>query len=179
MKWICTALFPVVFAGVLFAVDWKADASKAKVDFHIKSALGMVHGHFTGLKSTIRFDEHDLAGSSIVASIDPKSVATGIGLRNHHVREEEQFLDVSKHPEISFRSTKIIKSDNGFNADGELTLKGVTKPIQIAFTFSPNGNNAAVFKGQFTIKRLDYNIGKPGGSVGETITIDLEVPVTK
>src|SRR5579872_3425133 len=126
MKWKSTVLLPVIVGSVLFAGDWKADATKAKVEFHIKSALGSVHGRFTGLKSTIRFDEHDLAGSSIVASIDAKTVSTGIGIRNRHVREEEQFLDANKYPEIRFRSTTIARSGNGFTADGELTLKGVT-----------------------------------------------------
>jgi polyisoprenoid-binding protein YceI len=79
MKQIMIAMLPVIFAGTFFAATWKADAAKAKVGFSIKGPLGTVHGNFTGLKSTIRFDEHDLAGSSITASIDAKTVSTGIG----------------------------------------------------------------------------------------------------
>jgi polyisoprenoid-binding protein YceI len=141
--------------------------------------FGTVHGHFTGLKSTIVFDEKDLAASSLSASVDAKTVSTGIGLRNHHVREEEQFLDANKYPRISFQSKKIVKTAGGFSADGELTIKNVTRPVQIAFTFQADGGNAGVFKGDFNIKREDYNIGKPGGSIGDQITIHLEVPVTK
>jgi len=56
-----------------FAANWKVDAAKAKVGFSVKGPFGKVHGSFTGLKSTIRFDEHDLAGSSVEASIDAKT----------------------------------------------------------------------------------------------------------
>ena len=174
-----TALLPALFMTAFFASTWKADTAKAKVGFSVKGPFGTVHGNFTGLKSTIKFDEHDLAGSSVEASIDAKTVTTGIGLRNKHVRDEDQYLNADKYPEISFHSKKIAKTADGFTAEGELTLKGVSKPMSIPFTFSPNGGNAGVFKGQFSFKRADFNIGKPGGSVGDVVTVDLEVPVTK
>jgi polyisoprenoid-binding protein YceI len=173
------ALFPLVVAGTLLVTNWKADTEKAKIEFSVKGLFGTVHGSFAGLKSTILFDEKDLAASSISASLDAKTVSTGIGLRNHHLREEEQFLDADKYPTIGFRTKKIVKSGAGYLADGELTIKTVTRPVQISFTFHENGGNDAIFKGDFSIKRLDYNIGKPGGSIGEIITIHLEVPVTK
>jgi polyisoprenoid-binding protein YceI len=170
-------ILSVLLSGI-FSVNWNVDASAAKVSFAIKGPFGTVHGDFTGLKATIQFDEHDLAASSFTASIDARTVSTGIGLRNKHLRNEEQFLNTDKYPAISLHSKKIEKTANGFMAQGELTLKGTTKPVQIPFTFTPNGN-AGVFKGQFTIKRADYNIGKPGGSIGDEITVTLEVPVKK
>jgi len=173
------ALIPAVFLATFVASTWKADTAKAKVGFSVKGPFGTVHGNFTGLKCTIKFDEHDLAGSLVEASVDAKSVSTGIGLRNRHVRQEEQYLNADKYPEISFRSRKITKTGNGFTADGELTVKGISKPVQIPFTFSPDGGNAGVFKGGFSFKRMDFNIGKDGGSIGDVITINLEIPVTK
>jgi polyisoprenoid-binding protein YceI len=168
----------ILFAGTFFTGNWTVDASAAKVSFAIKGPFGTVRGDFTGLKATIQFNEQDLAGSSITASIDPATVSTGIGLRNRHLRNEEQYLNTSKYPAISFRSKKIERTGPGFTAEGELTLKGVTKPVEIAFTFNATGD-AGLFRGEFTIKRADYNIGKAGGSIGETITLTLEVPVKK
>ena len=159
--------------------NWNTDAAKAKVAFSVKGPLGTVHGEFTGLKATIQFDPKNPAAGSISASIDPKTVSTGIGLRNHHLRNEEQYLNTDKYPSISFHSKKIEKTGSGYTASGDLTLKGVNKPVQIPFTFSPSGNSG-VFKGQFVIKRADFNIGgKPGGSVGDDITISLEIPVSQ
>jgi polyisoprenoid-binding protein YceI len=168
----------ILFAGSLITGNWTVDAVAAKVSFAIKGPFGTVRGEFTGLKATIQFNEQDLAGSSITASIDPATVSTGIGLRNRHLRDEEQYLNTSNYPAISFRSKKIKRAGSRFTAEGELTLKGVTKPVEIAFTFNSSGD-AGLFKGEFTFKRADFNIGKAGGSIGELITMTLEVPVKK
>ena len=167
-------------AGSGAAHSWTVDAAKAKVLFTVKGPFpfGTVHGSFTGLKSTIRFDENDLAGSAISASIDAKTVSTGIGLRNKDLRTKEEWLNTDKYPEISFKSGKIEKASSGYKAVGELTLKGTTRPVEIPFTFTASGNSG-VFKGKFAINREDYKVGKPGGSVGSMVNIELEIPVNK
>ena len=165
-------------AGLAFATSWNVDSANAKVTFKIKGIFGTVNGSFTGLKATIKFDEGDLPGSSVQASIDPATVSTGSGLRDRHLKSEEEWFNPAKYPTISFKSQKIEKDANGYKAIGDLTMKGVTKPTEIPFTFTPSGGTG-VFKGQFTIKREDFNLGKPGGSVGDVATINLEVPVKK
>ncbi len=103
-------------------------------------------------------------------------MATGVSLRNSDLRNKEEWLNTDKYPRISFKSKKIEKNANGFKAIGDLTIKGVTKPAEIPFTFTSK-ETSGLFKGQFTIKREDYHIGKPGGTVGDIITIILSVPV--
>jgi polyisoprenoid-binding protein YceI len=156
--------------------NWKADTANAKVTFTVHGPFGTVHGSFTGLEATINFDEKNLSAGSMTASIDAKTVSTGVSLRNSDLRNKEEWLNTEKYPRISFKSKKIEKTPNGFKAIGDMTIKGVNKPAEIPFTFS--GKDASgLFKGQFTIKREDYNIGKPGGTVGDIITITLSVPV--
>jgi polyisoprenoid-binding protein YceI len=166
----------VSFAGLPLTGNWTADAGRAKITFTVDGPFGEVHGSFSGLTSEFQFDEKDLTKSSITASIDASTVNSGVGLRNTHLRNEEQWLNTAKYPRIQFKSTKIEKTDAGFSASGTLTLKTVSKPIVIPFTFSSSGNTG-VFKGHFSIKREDYDLGKKGGSVGETIQIQIEVPV--
>jgi polyisoprenoid-binding protein YceI len=161
-----------------FTENWNADTANAKIAFTVSGPFGMVDGSFTDLKSTFQFDPNDLPGSYIKATIDPATVSTGDWLRNYHLRNEEQFLNTSKYPLLGFTSTKIEKTSTGFKALGNLSLKGITKPIEIPFTFSSSGNSG-FFKGQFAIERMDYNIGTEGGTVGNTINISIEVPVTK
>lgn len=163
---------------LLTATTWKPESEKAQVNFDIKGPFGMVHGKFTGLKADIKFSPDDLKGSSIKASIDAKTVSTGISLRNSDLRNKELWLNTDKYPRISFESNKIEKKDKGYVAVGNLTLKGKTKPVEIPFTFTNKGNEG-IFKGKFTINRTDFNIGKQGGSVGKTITIELNVPAVK
>ncbi len=168
----------VIIGGLSFATNWIVDTANAKVTFSVSGPFGTVHGSFAGLKAAIKFDEKDLGASSISASIDAKTVNTGIGLRNHDLRTEEQWLNTDKFPLVSFRSSKIEKTDKGYRAVGELTLKGTTRPVEVPFTFT-NKETVGLFKGQFQIKREDYKVGKEGGSVGSVITVTLEVPVKK
>ncbi len=156
---------------------WNAVASAAQVKFSIGGPFGTVHGSLSGLKSTILFDEDNLAASTISASVDSRSISTGIGMRNRDL-QKEKYLNTDKYPSFSFRSENIQKSGTGYKAIGSLTIKGVTKPVEIPFSFSEKGN-AGVFKGRFTIRRQDYGVGSAGGSIGSTVTIDLEVPVKK
>lgn len=168
-----------VSAFVLLLPDkgnWKPDAANAKVNFSLHGPFGTVHGSFTGLEATIHFDEKNLSGSSVTASIDAKTVSTGVGLRNSDLRNKEEWLNTDKYPRITFKSTKIEKSADGFKASGDMTIKDVTKPVVIPFTFT-NKDASGLFKGEFKIKREDYKVGKPGGSVGSDVTIMLSVPV--
>jgi polyisoprenoid-binding protein YceI len=168
----------LVLGMAWLATDWKVDSEKAKVGFSVKGPFGTVNGTFTGLEAAIHFDPSDPGGSSVQASIDANTVSSGVGLRNHHLKTEEQYLNTAKYPRISYKSTKIEKSGSGFKALGNLTIKDVTKPVEIPFTFVPDGGNG-VFKGDFSFKREDFTIGKSGGSVGDMITIHLEIPVKK
>ncbi|HMC84934.1 MAG TPA: YceI family protein [Chitinophagaceae bacterium] len=161
-----------------FAANWKADTANAKVDFTVKGPFGTVHGSFSGLKATIKFDEKDLAGSELIASIDVKTVSTGVGLRNKDLRNKDIWFNAAKFPMISFKSKKIRKTASGFSAMGDLTIKGITKEIEIPFTFTGKGDSG-IFKGQFHINRQEYKVGNKGGSVGDDITINLEVPTKK
>lgn len=171
-------LLPLVLLVGMDPGVWNVDAGKAKVGFAIKGMFGTVHGDLTGLKATIHFDPKNPGAGSITASVDVKTVSTGIGLRNHHLRSEEQFFDTGKYPTIAFRSKKIEKTGSGYTVTGDLTIKDVTRVVQIPFGFDAGGRTG-VFKGYFQIKRLDYHLGKPGGSIGEDVTIDLEVPVSQ
>jgi polyisoprenoid-binding protein YceI len=157
--------------------NWKVDSAKAKVNFSLHGPFGTVHGSFTGLEATINFNEKSYASGSITASIDAKTVSSGVSLRNSDLRNKEEWLNTDKYPRITFKSKKIEKTDKGYKAIGELTIKSVTKPVEIPFTFTGK-EGSGTFNGQFTIKREDYQIGKPGGSVGDVITIVLVVPVT-
>lgn len=168
----------VAMVGFLSISNWNADTGKAKIRFDIGGPFGTVHGSFTGLKTTIVFNENDLAGSSILASIQAGTVNTGIGLRNRDLREKAEWLDTKKYPMISFHSVKIEKTSTGYKAIGNLTMKSTTQPVEIPFTFIANASSG-IFKGKFNIRRHDFNVGKEGGSVAGIMTIMLEIPVKK
>jgi polyisoprenoid-binding protein YceI len=164
-----------VFVGLSFSANWKADTTNAKIDFTVKGMFGKVHGSFKGLQAKIQFNEKDLPASSMSASVDAKTVSTGISLRNSDLRNKEEWFNTEKYPRIDFKSKKFEKTSGGYKVQGDLTIKGITKPVEIPFTFT-NKDGSGVFKGQFTIPRAEFNLGKPGGSVGSIITVMLTIP---
>src|SRR5258707_5367693 len=87
-----------VLSGLPLTGNWNGDAAKAKITFTVDGPFGDVHGSFSDLKSEFQFDEKDLAKSSITASIDASTVSSGVGLRNTHLRNEEQWLNIAKYP---------------------------------------------------------------------------------
>lgn len=164
-----------IFVGLSFSANWKADTTNSKINFTVKGIFGTVHGSFSGLQATIQFSEKDLSASSMSASVEAKTVSTGITLRNSDLRDKEEWFNTEKYPKISFKSKKFEKTASGYKVLGDLTIKGITKPIEIPFTFTDK-DGSGVFKGQFTIQRTEFNLGKPGGSVGSVVTVMLTIP---
>jgi polyisoprenoid-binding protein YceI len=134
-------------------------------------------GVFKGFKGNIAFDEQNPAASKFDVTIDASTINTGNGLQNKHAKSDEWF-DVAKYPQIHFASKSISRTANGYQVTGDLTLHGVTRSLTFPFTFKKTPTGGA-FAGSFTVNRNDYKLGKPGGDVGESIKIDLNVPVTK
>jgi polyisoprenoid-binding protein YceI len=171
---IVTGAVLITITGTSQTIHWKVDTSKATIKFVTSGPFGEVDGSLASLKATIAFDETKPDSGYISATVDPKTIATGIGLRNTHLREKEEFFNTSKYPLISFISKKIQKTASGYTVTGNLTIKTITKQIDIPFTFEKTATGA-IFKGHFTMDAVDYTVGTSSKSV----TVYIEVPVTK
>ena len=167
-KIICPLLMALAISLSAFIVlsDWKV-----KEPYEVKFSGGKIHGEFKGLKASIKFDKAHPEQAAISASIDPSTIATGFFLKNSHVKDA---LDVDKYPVISFSSTEVSKSSNGYDARGKLSMKGVTLPVTIHFTFDDKGSQG-IFKGSFKIIPKEFNITHKG--TPDELTILLTVPV--
>jgi len=146
---------------------------KVKTPYEVKFSGGRIHGIFETLKANIQFDKANPESSKISASIEVESIATGFFIKNNHAKDA---LDAEKYPNISFTSTSVSKSGSAYLAAGNLTMKGVTKPVTIHFTFTDKGNDG-LFKGSFKVIPKEFNITRSG--TPDELTIDLTVPVTK
>ena len=117
--------------------------------------------------------------------IDTKSVKTGSATFNEHIQGED-VLDTAKHPTATFKSTKVVfDGDKPASIEGNLTLKGVTKPVTLTvtdFKAAPHpmlkkdaiGANATT-----KVKRTDFNMGKNAPYVGDEVTIDIAIEAVK
>jgi len=168
ISYLLICLVAVGLSAFAAAASWKVKGS-----YEVKFENGAIHGTFTGLKTDIDFDKAHPEQAKISASIDANSLSTGFFIKTSHAKEA---IDAEKYPTISFASTSVSKSGNGYQAVGKLTLKGVTKAVTIHFTFDDKGNEG-VFKGDFKIIPKEFNINKNGSP--DNLTITLNVPVSK
>jgi polyisoprenoid-binding protein YceI len=152
--------------------SWKVKSSA--ITFTIKNAGLTVDGSFTGLEADIKFDPLKPENASIKASVDAKSINTGNDMRNGHLRKEEYF-SVEKFPKITLQSVKIEKTGPiTYNGVFNLTMKGVTKPVLIPFTFMKIPEKTEM-KGTFTINRRDYGVGGSSMTMADNATVTIVV----
>lgn len=114
-------------------------------------------GVFHEFTATIEFDPANPAAGSIVGIVQTESIDTGDDQNDNYIFG---YLEVEQFPEASFESRSITATEDGFEAMGELTLKGITKPAVINFTFTPAEGDvsAARFWGAMTIDRFAHDI---------------------
>ncbi len=135
---------------------------------------------FTNTTGKVVFDAEAKTGSVDIV-IDMKSVNTGFADFNGHLQGED-FLDTAKFPTATFKSTKVVfEGDKPKSIEGQLTIKGVTKPVTLSVTGfqampHPIIKKPALGANAFTtIKRTEFNAGKYAPYVGDEVRIDVAI----
>jgi len=139
---------------------------------------------FDKTSGTIVLDRAAKSGS-VDVTIDTTSVDTGLPLFNGHIQGED-FLDTKKFPTITFKSTKLhFKGDSLAAVDGNLTIKGITKPATLELTSfkcmpHPMTKKDACGANAVTkIKRTEFNAGKYAPNVSDDLTLTIAVEAMK
>ncbi len=106
------------------------DAAHSSAEFAVKHMMvSTVRGRFAHVEGTIVYDEENIAGSSVEASIDVSSIHSGVEMRDNDLRSAN-FFDLANFPVIRFRSTSVEKAgDDRFRIGGDLTIKDVTRAV--------------------------------------------------
>jgi len=135
---------------------------------------------FDKTSGTIVYDRAAKTGSVDIV-IDAKSVNTGYPLFNEHIQGED-FFDTAKYPTITFKSTAVkFDGDKPVTVEGNLTLKGITKPVTLTLTSfqampHPIMKKDAIGANAVTkIKRTEFNMGKYAPYVSDDVTLDIAV----
>lgn len=160
------------------AVYTPVDAD-SKVHFVIKNFGIKTGGDFTGLKGTIKFDPVNFSTSVFDVTVEATTIDTDNSSRDGHLRKSDYF-DVAIYKTIHFKSTKVVLSSTKgrFYMYGDLTIKGVTKPVEFGFGAIPK-DGGYFFDGQFTINRRDYGVGGSSISLSDNLTVSLSVLAKK
>ena len=167
---------------------WSLDPAHSAVHFKVRHmAIAWVRSDFRISKGTFEWNEDKIEESYIEVEIDPASVISTEPKRDEHLRNAD-FFDVERFPSIHFRSTKISKAsaDTALVA-GELTIRGVTRPVELDVTEispateDPSGNICFGASAATKINREDFGLTwnktlETGGLlVGDDVYIDLDV----
>ncbi|MEV6634433.1 YceI family protein [Actinoplanes sp. NPDC051470] len=160
------------------------DANHKRVGFVARHLMvSKVRGNFETAEATIVVGEDPLQ-SSVTASIQTASINTNAADRDNHLRSGD-FFDSEKYPTIDFRSTGLKSWDNGeFVLNGELTIKDITKPVELKVEFegagkSPYGFDVFGFSATTEIDREDWgltwNMALESGGVMVSKKIKIEI----
>ena len=167
------------------AGTWTIDTSHSEVGFTVRHLMvSKVRGNFSNFEGTITIGEDPLA-SSVTAEVDLSSINTRDEGRDEHLRSAD-FFEVEKYPKMTFASTSVAPKGSRFDVTGDLTIKGITRPVVLSLEFNgvstdPWGGTRAGFSAETEINRkdfgVDFNIPLDGGGVvvGDAVKVVLEV----
>ena len=170
---------------------YNLDPSHSRIGFVARHAMiAKVRGAFNEVSGTATIDGANPAASTLEVTIGAGSVDTRDAGRDGHLTSPD-FFDAATYPSITFKATGFdITDDETVEVTGDLTIKDVTKPVVVPFTFGgvavdPFGNARVGFEGQLTVNRKDWGLTwnaalETGGVlVSEKVTLELEVSAVK
>lgn len=170
---------------------WNIDGSHSTAEFSVRHLMiTNVKGRFGTLSGTVDYDPEKPEASQIDVTIDATSIDTRDEKRDAHLRSPD-FFDVEKFPSLTFKSTSVKKTDDGFAATGDLTIHGVTKPVTLEVegpsdqNKDPWGNTRIGASATAKINRKDFGLNwnaalEAGGVlVGEQVKISIDVSLVQ
>lgn len=167
---------------------WTIDNTHSGVGFQIRHFVSKVRGKFKDVKGTITADEASWQNGSVEVEIATASISTDNDRRDAHLRSPD-FFAADSFPTIRFRSTRVERSGDNAKIYGELTIRGVTRPVVLDGTMtgimkSAQGDRVG-FEASTTINRLDYGVkwnraAEVGGAMlGDEVKIEINIEAVR
>lgn len=162
---------------------WALDPTHTEIGFTVRHLVSKVRGKFEKFEGTLVTAE-DVSSSAVNVSVDLTSINTGTADRDAHLRSSD-FFEVENHPSMTFKSTGVKKADDDeFIVTGDLTIKGVTRPIELEVELLGEGGDpwggtrvGIEAKGEISRKDfgIDFNIPVSGDKVmiGDKIKLQI------
>ncbi len=158
------------------AAPWTPDPGRSQLGFVATYDGVEFEALFRSYQTVFQFDPEQLDASRIEVVVDLGSVDSASADRDEGMRDTEWF-DVASHPQARFVSTKFTSlGDDRYEVRGDLTIKEITHPIALPFTWAA-ATNEAHFTGSTTVKRTDFRIGTGEWETDETIGFAVRIVV--
>jgi polyisoprenoid-binding protein YceI len=173
------------------SATWDVDPAHSSAGFKVRHLMvSHVRGHLGPVSGSVVLDEKDPARSRVDVSIAATGIDTREPKRDEHLRSAD-FLDVANHPNVTFRSTAVRPTVEGLSVTGDLTIRGVTRPVTLeveplaAAVADPWGNTKRGASARARINRRDFGLQwnvalETGGFVvGDEVGIEIEVELVR
>jgi polyisoprenoid-binding protein YceI len=174
---LCAAMVLLAATQPLRAQSFRWSVDSSSVTFLIRNAGLPVRGSFGRLDARVCFDPAHPARGRLAGSIDPKTVDTGIGMRDRHLQRHGYF-DVAKYGAIEMESVRLAGAADGYTGTFRLRIRDVERTVEVPFAFRVEGSRARL-DGALTIDRLDYGIGAPSMILGEDVEVHVVLHLTR
>lgn len=167
--------------------SWTIDPVHTQATFQARHlAVTTIRGSISNVTGTVEWVPNDPSRDSVVATLDTKTVNTANDYRDTTIKGAD-FFNVSKYPQITFKSTAVKKSNSGYQVLGDLTIAGVTKRVVLeadnpaAPQKGMEGETVTGLSATTTIRRSDFSFGAkyPNSVVSDEIKITIDLELSK
>ena len=167
------------------AAHYALDPAKSSLQFTFLQAGAKNTGRFPRFTVSLDCPGGDPAGGRLEVTVNVAALDTGDKDRDDTLRSDDLFA-VKKFPEARFSAAKIVKTAGGYEADGALTIRGVTRDARVSFTFrtaTEGGAAVAYMAGKSVVRRLDFGVGqgdwKATDQAGNEVTVSFSLRLTR
>jgi len=171
-------------APAAVAAHYALDPAKSSLEFTFLQAGAKNTGRFPRFAVTLDSPGADPAGGRLEVTVEVAALDTGDKDRDDTLRSDELFA-VKKFPQAHFLATQIVKTAAGYEADGALTIRGVTRDAKVPFTFreaTEGGAAVGYLAGKTLVRRLDFGVGqgewKSTDQAGNEVTVSFALRLT-
>jgi polyisoprenoid-binding protein YceI len=160
---------------------YSLDPAKSTLEFTFLQAGAKNTGRFPRFQVSLDFSGADPQGGRLEVTVEVAALDSGDKDRDETLRSEELFA-VAKYPQARFSATHIVKTASGFDAEGALTIRGVTRDTHVPFTFreaTEGGAGVGYMVGKTVVRRLDFGVGqgewKATDQAGNEVTVSFNL----
>jgi polyisoprenoid-binding protein YceI len=168
--------FLIFILGAKLSAAQTTSVVSGKTSFSIRYWAGTCEGSFDAPKGKVNFNPQNLAASSIDISVPAASFESGNNTRDKDIKGKK-YLHAAAHPQIRFVSNKISVKGDTYYAAGTMTIKGASKQMSIPFKASRRADGGYDIKSNFTINRLDHQVGEITRTMKDIVTVNVSAIV--
>ena len=166
------------------ADEYTLDPMHSGVNFKISHlGLSWIHGRFDEISGHFTIDPQDPGSSSFEMTINAESVDTNNKKRDDHLRSPD-FFNAKQFPTMTFKSTSVRPSKDGYDVTGDFTMHGVTRPVKFQLVGGrtkdfPKGVHRTGFSAEIVLKQSEFGMTKFAQALGDNVYTEVSFEGTK